>query len=33
MKYHIVISRYNENIDWVKYIDAGLFDIYIYNKD
>ena len=32
MKYHIVISRYNENIDWVKYIDTELFDIYIYNK-
>lgn len=32
MKYHIVISRYNENIDWVKYIDTQLFEIYIYNK-
>ena len=32
MKYHIVISRYNENIDWVKHIDSQLFDIYIYNK-
>jgi hypothetical protein len=32
MKYHIVISRYNENIDWVKNIDTRLFDIYIYNK-
>ena len=32
MKYHIVISRYNENIDWVKNIDNRLFDIYIYNK-
>jgi len=32
MKYHIVISRYNENIDWVKYIDTQLYDIYIYNK-
>ena len=32
MKYHIVISRYNEDIQWVNYIDAQLFDIYIYNK-
>jgi len=32
MKYHIVISRYNENINWVKNIDNRLFDIYIYNK-
>ena len=32
MKYHIVIARYNENIDWIKYIDTNLFDIFIYNK-
>ena len=28
----VVVARYNENIDWVKYIDMQLFDIYIYNK-
>jgi len=32
MKYHIVIARYNENIDWIKYINTSLFDIFIYNK-
>jgi len=32
MKYHIVVARYNENIDWIKYIDTNLFDIFIYNK-
>jgi hypothetical protein len=32
MKYHIVIARYNENIDWIKYINTNLFDIFIYNK-
>jgi len=32
MKYHIVIARYNENIDWIKYINISLFDIFIYNK-
>jgi len=32
MKYHFVIARYNENIDWINYIDSNLYDIYIYNK-
>lgn len=32
MKYHIVIARYNEDIDWIKYINANLFDIFVYNK-
>lgn len=32
MKYHIVIARYNENVDWLKYINNNLFDIFIYNK-
>jgi len=32
MKYHIVIARYNENIDWIKCIDTNLFEIFIYNK-
>jgi hypothetical protein len=32
MKYHIVIARYNENIEWIKYIDTNLFDIFVYNK-
>jgi len=32
MKYHIVIARYNESIDWIKYINTNLFDIFIYNK-
>ena len=32
MKYHFVIARYNENIDWIKYINTNLFDIFIYNK-
>jgi hypothetical protein len=32
MKYHIVIARYNENIDWLKSINTNLYDIFIYNK-
>ena len=32
MKYHIVIARYNENINWLKYINTNLYDIFIYNK-
>ena len=32
MKTHIVIARYNEDIQWLKYINTDLFDIFIYNK-
>ena len=32
MKNHLIIARYNEDIEWVKYIDDNLYDIYIYNK-
>lgn len=32
MKNQLVISRYNENIDWIKDINKELFDIFIYNK-
>jgi len=32
MKPQIVIARYNENIEWVKYINPEIFDIIIYNK-
>lgn len=32
MKYHIVIARYRENIDWINYIDTNLYDVFIYNK-
>ena len=32
MKYHIVIARYDENIDWINYIDTNLYDVFIYNK-
>ena len=32
MKNHLIIARYNEDIEWVKYIDNNLYDIYIYNK-
>ena len=32
MKNQIVISRYNEDIEWIKYINTELFDIFIYNK-
>lgn len=30
MKNHLIIARYNEDIEWVKYIDNNLYDIYIY---
>jgi hypothetical protein len=30
MKNHLIIARYNEDIEWVKYIDDNLYDIYIY---
>lgn len=30
MKKHLIIARYNEDIEWVKYIDNNLYDIYIY---
>ena len=29
MKNHLIIARYNEDIEWVKYIDNNLYDIYI----
>ena len=29
MKYHIVVARYNEDIDWVNNIDTNLFVIFI----
>lgn len=32
MKNHIVIARYNENIDWIYEINNNLYDIFIYNK-
>jgi len=32
MKYHIVIARYNENIDWIYKINTNLYDIFVYNK-
>ena len=32
MTFEIVIARYNENIDWLKYINTNLYDIFIYNK-
>jgi len=32
MKNHFVISRYNENLDWVVNIDYNIYDVFIYNK-
>ena len=32
MKNHLVIARYNENLEWLNYIDNKIYDIYIYNK-
>ena len=32
MKNHIVISVYNENIEWIQHINRDVFEIYIYNK-
>lgn len=32
MKYHLVVARYNENIDWITKINTNLYDIFIYNK-
>ena len=32
MKNHIIVARYNENIDWINIINTNLYDIYIYNK-
>lgn len=32
MKNHLVIARYNENLEWLNFIDNNIYDIYIYNK-
>jgi hypothetical protein len=32
MKTQIVIARYNENIEWIKFLNPALFDVIIYNK-
>lgn len=32
MKNHIVIARYNENIDWIKHINLDMYRVYVYNK-
>lgn len=32
MKNQLVISRYNEDIQWIQNIDTTLFDIIVYNK-
>ena len=30
MKNHLVIARYNENLEWLNYIDNKIYDIYIF---
>lgn len=32
MKNNLVISRYNEDLDWVKFVDKNKYKIFIYNK-
>jgi len=31
-KYDVVVARYRENIDWLKYLDKSIYNIKVYNK-